>query len=56
MGFEHLGQDVAYEELRGTWRVIGEKELRVHVDLEDAFEEIEEIREDSGKGRRVEYR
>ncbi|EKD20536.1 hypothetical protein MBM_01218 [Drepanopeziza brunnea f. sp. 'multigermtubi' MB_m1] len=29
-----------WEEKRGTWRVMGEKEVRVHVDLEDRFEEI----------------
>ena len=37
------GGGVTYEELRGTWRVMGEKECRVHVDLEDAFEEIGEV-------------
>jgi hypothetical protein len=36
------GLGVSYEELRATWRVMGEKDLRVHVDLEDAFEEIVE--------------
>ncbi|KAK0124494.1 hypothetical protein ONS95_009444 [Cadophora gregata] len=46
LGMEELGDGesgVTYEELRGTWRVMGEKECRVHVDLEDAFEEIGEL-------------
>lgn len=42
---------LTYEELRGTWRVMGEKECRVHVDLEDAFEEIGEVGD--GKVRKV---
>lgn len=44
VGFEILGKDadIEFEELRSTWRVMGEKELRVHVDLEDEFEDIEE--------------
>jgi hypothetical protein len=42
-GFECLrGSDlVEFDELKGTWRVMGEKELRVHVDLEDAFEDMD---------------
>ncbi|KAL5326754.1 hypothetical protein ACEPPN_004443 [Leptodophora sp. 'Broadleaf-Isolate-01'] len=63
LGFQELGgggaedgsRGVSYEELRGTWRVMGEKELRVHVDLEDAFEEIGEL-ERSGKQRRLAYK
>lgn len=44
IGFEILGEDASIEfgELRSTWRVMGEKELRVHVDLEDEFEDIED--------------
>ena len=37
VGFEGL-DGVDREELKGTWRVMGEKGLRVHVDLEDALE------------------
>ncbi|TVY82315.1 Protein NRDE2-like protein [Lachnellula suecica] len=49
-GFEKLsGGLVSFEELKRTWRVMGEKELRVHVDLEDSFEEIAEL-EQSEKG------
>jgi len=43
IGFEKLGDLVSFEELKRTWRVMGEKELRVHVDLEDNFEEIAEM-------------
>lgn len=44
LGFEIFGGSIELEfkELRGAWRVMGEKELRVHVDLEDEFEDIEE--------------
>ena len=40
-GAKNNGKDemVDYEELKGTWKVMGEKELRVHVDLEDIFED-----------------
>lgn len=43
LGFERLEGLVEFEELKGTWRVMGEKELRVHIDLEDKFEEISEL-------------
>jgi hypothetical protein len=39
-GFERLGELVNFAELKRTWRVMGEKELRVHVDLEDSFEDF----------------
>ena len=29
-----------FAELKSTWKVMGEKGLRVHVDLEDAFDEL----------------
>jgi hypothetical protein len=37
VGFERL-DDVDCAELLGTWKVMGEKGLRVHVDLEEALE------------------
>lgn len=40
LGLERDTEGLGWEEKRGTWRVMGEKELRVHVDLEDRFEEI----------------
>ena len=43
LGFERLERFVEFEELKGTWRVMGEKELRVHIHLEDLFEEIGEM-------------
>jgi hypothetical protein len=53
-GFENLGMgEMEFRELRSTWRVMGEKELRVHVDLEERFEEIGE--EDKNGGR-LKYR
>lgn len=44
VGLEVLGQEVGFVEGRRAWRVMGELELRVHVDLEEAFEDIEEAR------------
>jgi hypothetical protein len=40
-GFELISEeDIGFGELKGTWKVMGEKELRVHVDLEDRFDEL----------------
>jgi hypothetical protein len=35
-----LAEEVEFAELKSTWKVMGEKGLRVHVDLEDAFDEL----------------
>ncbi|TVY42146.1 Protein NRDE2-like protein [Lachnellula subtilissima] len=51
-GFEKMGDLASFDELKGTWRVMGEKELRVHVDLEDNFDEIQEL-ENTGGHRRL---
>ena len=40
VGFEVLGKEVDGKELMGTWRVLGEKGLRIHVDLEEIFEDM----------------
>lgn len=40
LGFEHLRDLIPFDELKVTWRIMGEKELRVHVDLEDMFEDM----------------
>jgi hypothetical protein len=45
VGFEHLEGILEYGELKATWKVMGEKELRIHVDLEDKFEEIGDVGE-----------
>ncbi|KAH8595645.1 NRDE-2, necessary for RNA interference-domain-containing protein [Bisporella sp. PMI_857] len=45
VGFENLSGIMEFAELKGTWKVMGEKDLRVHVDLEDMFEEIGEQEE-----------
>ncbi len=49
MGIEELRDLVEVKELKRTWRVMGEKDLRVHVDLEDKFEEIKELGEEAGR-------
>ncbi|KAH0556828.1 hypothetical protein GP486_005384 [Trichoglossum hirsutum] len=47
LAFEKL-RDVGFDELRSTYRMLGERELRVHVDLEEAFDAIEEGRQGNG--------
>ena len=42
-GFERMGGLMPFSELKRTWRVMGEKELRVHVDLEEKFEDLREL-------------
>ena len=44
LAFLALGQlrDVGFDELRNIYQVLGERELRIHVDLEDTFDAIEE--------------
>ncbi|POS84241.1 hypothetical protein EPUL_004498, partial [Erysiphe pulchra] len=41
LGFEKLGASMEYLELKRVWKTMEEKELRVHVNLEDEFDEIE---------------
>lgn len=43
IGFEEMDDMLEYGELKRTWRVMGEKELRVHIDLEDNFEDLEDL-------------
>lgn len=43
LGFENLHDLIKFDQLKETWRVMGEKELRVHVDLEDVFDEMREL-------------
>jgi hypothetical protein len=47
-GFERMSGMVPFSELKGTWRVMGEKELRVHVDLEEKFEDLRELEMERG--------
>ena len=53
-GFEKMGGLVPFAELRETWRVMGEKELRVHVDLEESFDELNEAEIEKISGRKKE--
>ncbi|RKF61731.1 Protein NRDE2-like protein [Erysiphe neolycopersici] len=41
LGFEKLGGSMEYSELKRVWKTMEEKELRIHVNLEDEFDEIE---------------
>ncbi|CAG8960474.1 hypothetical protein HYFRA_00008193 [Hymenoscyphus fraxineus] len=56
VGFEEMGELLGFEEMKGTWRVMGEKELRVHVDLEDLFDEVEERGLEQREGKRLAVR
>lgn len=49
VALERGAESLGWEEMKGTWRVMGEKELRVHVDLEDSFEEIGDMDESTQK-------
>lgn len=49
LGFEKLrARGMGFREMKSSWRVMGEKELRVHVDLEDKFEDIDELEDNGG--------
>jgi hypothetical protein len=54
LGFEKLGPQsvdgVGFGEMKNAWRVMGEKELRVHVDLEEKFEDIGELKDNDEVG------
>ncbi|RKF72521.1 Protein NRDE2-like protein [Golovinomyces cichoracearum] len=43
-GFEKLGKILDFSELKRTWRIMEEKELRVHVNLEDEFDDCESLK------------
>ncbi|KAF4637888.1 hypothetical protein G7Y89_g180 [Cudoniella acicularis] len=43
LGFETMCETMSFLELKRTWRVMGEKELRVHVDLEEKFEDMKDL-------------
>jgi ribosome-associated toxin RatA of RatAB toxin-antitoxin module len=51
IGFEKMSAILPFSELKSTWRIMGEKELRVHVDLEERFEDIGEL-EKQARGQR----
>jgi len=46
LGFRSFEPSLEFEELKGTWKVMGEKDLRVHVDLEDIFDDIVDLRKE----------
>jgi hypothetical protein len=49
LGFEKFEGLVAFDEFKETWRVMGEKELRIHIDLEEAFDEMRELESHESK-------
>jgi hypothetical protein len=38
LAFEHLEGLLSFEELKSIWNIFGERELRVHVELDEAME------------------
>ncbi|KAH8658709.1 NRDE-2, necessary for RNA interference-domain-containing protein [Tricladium varicosporioides] len=54
-GFEKLN-DSSFVELKRTWRVMGEKDLRVHIDLEERFEDLEKAEQEAQTRRRLGYK
>jgi hypothetical protein len=55
IGFEKMGGILPFSELKSTWRIMGEKELRVHVDLEERFDDIGELERISCEPRSLGY-
>ena len=43
LGFEELRGLVDFVEYKEVWKIMGEKELRVHVDLEEIFDDTHEL-------------
>jgi hypothetical protein len=49
LAFKQL-RSMGFDELRNIYRVLGEKELRIHVDLEDNFDAVEEGEQGAMRG------
>lgn len=43
-----------FAELKGTWKIMSEKGLRVHVDLEDKFDELKAL--EGGDRKKIAHR
>ena len=50
LAFEHMRDILSFNELKKIYEVMVEKELRIHVDLEDAFHDVEERQAQKLKG------
>lgn len=51
LAFQHLGDDMSWQELRAVYEMVVEKELRLHVSLDDYFAALEEGMASKGKFR-----
>lgn len=51
LAFEYLNEVLGFEEMRGIWRVLGEKGLRVVIDIQDQLDDMAELQV---RGRRIE--
>jgi len=56
IGFEKMSDMLPFSELKSIWRIMGEKDLRVHVDLEERFEDIAELENTAREQRRLGHR
>jgi hypothetical protein len=56
IGFEKMSDLLPFSELKSIWKIMGEKGLRVHVDLEERFEDIGELEKTAREQRSLGYR
>jgi hypothetical protein len=55
IGVERMCDMLPFAELKSIWRIMSEKDLRVHVDLQERFEDIAELEKAAGKHRQLGY-
>jgi hypothetical protein len=53
IGFEKMCNMLPFVELKSIWRIMGEKDLRVHVDLQESFENMAELGKTAGEQRQL---
>jgi nuclear exosome regulator NRDE2 len=56
IGFEKMSDMLPFSELKSIWRIMGEKDLRIHVDLEEKFEDIADLEKAVREKRNSGYR
>ncbi|KAE9379301.1 DUF1740-domain-containing protein [Stipitochalara longipes BDJ] len=56
IGFESMSNMLTFSELKNIWRIMGEKDLRVQVDLEERFEDMVELESSTREQRQLEHR
>jgi len=56
IGFESMSNILPFSELKNIWKIMVEKDLRVHIDLEERFEDIGKLEKTAHEQRRLEHR